>query len=430
MSLRIGTLNARFLPLLPRNARRARVLADRILDSRYDLFVLTEAFSRRARRILVDRLADAYPWNVRSIGGSRGMRQNSGLMLLSRLPFEPLPESSRFRSAHVLASQKGTVPDWPHVWFTEYASCYWSDCLAAKGAGYVRLQIEREPLHVFFTHLQATYAYQGRRRRSLAREIRSLQLGQLADLVREALGGTDDAQRNVILLGDLNVDGVRSASDGGTTSRTDGDEWRTMLEQLGALAPGGLADTWDRYAPASDPGFTHSTWRPLARRDYVLLSACDPALPLSVQQVTLAYDLASAEGRAGDHLSDHFGLKVDLNRPQAGCHPRAAHPLDVTNSPVRIRGEIRHPGGLQWYCLGATGIVDLELGFPEGGDREALEAYRATDISQPLVSMPVSTVDRGGTVKRYDVAGETFIRVGRPKSEISGEYTLAVEPVV
>jgi len=430
MSLRIGTLNARFLPLLPSNARRARVLADRILDSRYDLFVLTEAFSRRARRILVDRLADAYPWNVRSIGGSRGMRQNSGLMLLSRLPFEPLPESSRFRSAHVLASQKGTVPDWPHVWFTEYASCSWSDCLAAKGAGYVRLQIEGEPLHVFFTHLQATYAYQGRRRRSLAREIRSLQLGQLADLVREALGGTDDARRNVILLGDLNVDGVRSASDGGTTSSTDGDEWRTMLERLGELVPGGLADTWDRYAPGSDPGFTHSTRRPLARRDYVLLGDCDPSLPLSVQQVTLAYNLAGTDGRTDDHLSDHFGLTVDLNLPQAGCHPRAAHPIDAAKEPVLIRGEIRHPGGLQWYHLPARGIFELDLGCSEGGERGALAVYRATDISRPLAPAGSGAAGGRGTVKRYEVVGETFIRVGRPKSEISGAYTLAIEPVV
>jgi len=430
MTLRIGTLNARFLPFIPSNARRARMLADRILDGGYDLFVLTEVFSRRARRILVDRLSGEYPWNVQSIGAAHGRRQSSGLMLLSRLPFEALPPSSRFRHPKVRASSTGVTPDWPHVWFTKYPACSWSDCLAAKGAGYVRLRIEGKPVHVFFTHMQATYAYQGRRRHSLAREIRSLQLEQLTDLVREALGGTDNGRRNVILLGDFNVDGARSAPDGGTTPGPGGEEWRTMLERLDALVPGDLADTWDRYAPEPDPGYTHSTRHPVARRDYVLLGDCDPVLPLSVQQVTLAYNLAEADGRTDDHLSDHFGVNVDLNRFQAGCHPKAAHPLDVATDPVRIRGEIRHPGGLQWYRLGARDSFELNLDFSDGGDGEALEVYRATDISRPLAATRSSAAGRRGTVKRYEVVGETFIRVGRPKSEISGAYTLAVERVV
>jgi len=430
MNLRIGTLNARFLPFLPSNARRARLLADRILDSGYDLFVLTEVFSGRTRRILLDRLAAEYPWNVQYVGSSRRLRQDSGLMLLSRLPFEPLPDSSRFRHARIRASATGMDPDWPHVWFTEYANCYWSDCLAVKGAGYVRLRIEGKPLHVFFTHMQATYQYQGRRRRSLARAIRSRQFEQLADLMHEALGGADGARRNAILLGDFNVDGARSTPDGGAASGPDGEEWRTMLERLDELIPGGLADTWDRYAPTTDPGYTHSTRHPLARRDYVLLGDCDPALPLSVQQVTLAYNLAEADGRADDHLSDHFGINVDLNHPQAGCHPRAAHPLDAANNSALIRGEIRHPGGLQWYRLDARGIFELSLGFSAGGEGEALEVYRATDISRPVAATRSSATGRSGTVKRYEVVGETFIRVGRPKSEISGEYTLAVERIV
>jgi len=278
--------------------------------------------------------------------------------------------------------------------------------------------------------MQATYAYQGRRRQSLAREIRSLQLGQLSGLVREALGGTDDARRNVVLLGDLNVDGARSTPDGRTTPGPNGDEWRTMLERLDELIPGNLADSWDRYAPEPDPGYTHSTRHPLARRDYVLLSDCDPALPLSVQQVSLAYNLAEADGRTDDHLSDHFGITVDLNHPQAGCHPRAAHALDAANEPVLIRGEIRHPGGLQWYRLDARGIFELNLDSSEGGERAALEVYRATDISQPLGPIGSSAGGGRGTVKRYEVAGETFIRVGRPKSEVSGGFTLAVERVV
>jgi hypothetical protein len=53
--------------------------------------------------------------------------------------------------------------------------------------------------------------------------------------------------------------------------------------------------------------------------------------------------------------------------------------------------------------------------------------YDAGDISRPL--LPTTT--NGGVdvdSRRYELAGEAFIRVGKPKSDVSGEYSLSVAP--
>ncbi|MBE0595570.1 MAG: endonuclease/exonuclease/phosphatase family protein, partial [Gemmatimonadales bacterium] len=424
-----GTYNARFLPHLPSNARRAEVLADRIRDGGYDLILLTEVFSGRARRILVGKLARDYPWNVQYIGSKRMLREDSGLMLLSRLPFDALPTSSRFHHPRVRASASGTTPDWTHVWFVEYTDCSHSDCLAGKGAGYVRVRPGGTAIKVFFTHMQARYDHHSPRKQARTRDIRRAQLQQLADLVREALGADGDPGEPAIILGDFNVDGARSANGHSPPSGPDGDEWRSMLEHLNGLFRDGVIDVWDRYAPGADPGHTFSTRVPHARRDYVLMSATDPALPLSVHHAALAYNLASSNGQLDHRMSDHLGINVDLNLPQAGCHPMDAHSVAAAGERMTVDGWIRHPGGLQWYRIAARGTFAIELGFSGANPTAALEVYDGGDISRPLG--PVAANGAGVLVhrRRYALAGETFIRVGIPRSGLSGEYSLSVAPV-
>ncbi len=427
MTLRIGTYNARFLPHLLSNARRAEVLAGRIRKGGYDLILLTEVFSGRARRVLVEKLAGEYPWNVQYIGSRRIVREDSGLMLLSRLPFEALPNSRTYNHRRLQASANGTTTDWPHVWFVEYDDCCSSDCLAGKGAGYVRVQFDGQPINVFFTHMQAKYDYHGPRKQARTRDIRHSQLRQLAGLVRQVLDANGNASENAIVLGDFNVDGVRSAKGGSSQPEADGAEWLNMLEQLNGLFPKGIEDVWDRYVPDSDPGHTFSAWDPHARRDYVFLSSIDPALPLSVHHAALAYNLAGSNGEVDRTMSDHLGINVDLNLHQAGCHPRDAYPVGELTEAVTIDGRIRHPGGLQWHRAEARGTFEVELRFPRANPAAALEMYDAGDISRPLLP---TTTNGGAEVdtRRYELAGESFIRVGKPKADVSGEYSLRVAP--
>ena len=420
MTLRIGTFNAQFLPHLPSNTRRAAVLAERIRGAEYDLLVLTEVFSGRARRVLLERLADAYPWNVQYIGSRRIVREDSGLMLLSRLPFEPLPTSPYAAHPRIRASASGHAPDWPHVWFVEYRGCASSDCLAGKGAGYVRLRFADRPLNVFFTHMQAAYDYHGPRRHARTRRIRRAQLHQMADMIRAALTDGRAAEENTVILGDLNVDGVRS----GNGSLAHGEEWKEMLATLHQLFPGGASDVWDRHAPVTDAGHTFPAWQPNARRDYVILSAADQQSPLQVQHVSLDHDLARPEGTA-NHLSDHVGISVDLNLPQSGCHPLDAHAVAGVDS-VEIDGRIDHPGGLQWYAVTTGETTTVDVGLRAAGTGMRPVVYRADDISRPLT--PAAPTDNA--TARYELNGSHFIRVGEPRSTVSGAYSLQVKSVV
>ena len=404
------------------------MLADRIQDGRYDLMVLTEVFSGRARRVLVEQLAHAYPWNVQYIGSNRLLRQDSGLMLLSRLPFDALPDSSEHGHPRIRASATGTTPDWPHVWFVEFDDCCHTDCLAAKGTGYVRVTLEQRPVDVFFTHMQARYDHQGPRRQARTRDIRRSQLQQLAGMVHEALDANREPAAASIILGDLNVDGTRSTAGGGVQGSTDGDEWRCMLEQLDGLFAGGVADAWDCHVPGADPGYTFSTSDPHARRDYVLLSANDPALPLNVQHVALAYNLATSEGRFDHRMSDHLGINVDLNFGQPGCHPRDAHALGPLREGVSVAGRIAHGGGLQWYRLEARGTFEIRLASGATPFDAAVEVYDAQDISRPMKPGCATGADGSERGERYALVGESFIRVGRPKSGVSGGFSLTVRP--
>jgi endonuclease/exonuclease/phosphatase family metal-dependent hydrolase len=426
MTLRVGTFNARFLPHLPSNGRRAEVLSDRIREGRYDLIALTEVFSARARRVLIERLADAYPWNVQYIGSRRIVREDSGLMVLSRLPFDVLPDALAYHHPRIRASASGVAPDWPHVRFVEYDDCSSSDCLAGKGAGYVRVRYAGRPLNVFFTHMQAAYDYHGPRKQARTRQVRSNQLHQLADLVRAALGTEGTATGDTLILGDLNVDGVRSPA-AGTAPVADGSEWTEMLTLLGVLFPHGLTDVWDRHAPLGDLGHTFPAWDPIARRDYVLLSAGDHDPPLAVHHAALDWDLARPHNGTG-HVSDHLGISVDLNPRQEGCHPLDAFPLGTIADRRVIDGYIRHRGGLQWYRLDHGATVDVELRFPGADAGTALEVFCARDISRPLRPEAGNGHDGRPDRRTYALASEALIRVGSTRSSLSGTYSLAVHP--
>jgi endonuclease/exonuclease/phosphatase family metal-dependent hydrolase len=416
MSLRVGTFNARFLPHLPSNTRRAEVLSDRIHEGRYDLIVLTEVFSARARRVLVERLAHAYPWCVRYIGSRWIVREDSGLMVLSRLPFETLPASAEFGHPRIRASGSSATADRQHVWFVEYGDCASSDCLAGKGAGYVRVRYNGRPLNVFFTHMQAAYDYHGSRRQARTRQVRSAQLRQLAGLVRAALGTSRAGAEHTLILGDLNVDGIRSS-----TGPAGGSEWTEMLSLLGSLFPRGLTDVWDRHAPAGDPGHTFPAWDPDARRDYVLLSASDQDPALAVHHVALDRDLAKPYNGTA-HLSDHLGISVDLNLHQPGCHPLDAHRVEWPSNGALLRGAIRHPGGLQWFALNGRGTVDVRLAMDGALPNRLLAVYAAEDISRPLVAVSDGAGDNG--TSRYVLPAESFLRVGKPRSDLSGSFSL------
>ena len=101
-SVRIVTFNTRLLPeflddfcCVEDNAWRAARYADAIKQAKYDIVILNEAFDEDARDVLVEQLKYEYPSYVSKLDYISGLPdvvlEDSGLMLFSRFPFEPLP---------------------------------------------------------------------------------------------------------------------------------------------------------------------------------------------------------------------------------------------------------------------------------------------------------------------------------------------------
>jgi endonuclease/exonuclease/phosphatase family metal-dependent hydrolase len=436
-ALRIGTFNARFLPHLLSNRRRARLLAERIAEYDYDIMVLSEVFSERARRALLGKLSSRYRYIVQYIGSRRRLRDDSGLVLLSKYPFQTLPGSTAYGRGRLQISGCQGSDDGPAVWFVEYADCCCSDCLAGKGAAYVRLGVNDRRLHVFFTHMQARYDFHGPKKQQLTREIRAAQLHQLSTLVREALSREPSVTDDVLLLGDFNVDGVRTgevhtaAEDAGYR---DGEEWFAMLDTLSEHLPNGLVDAWHEHVPLADPGFTYPATQPAARRDYILLSAADRERTLCVQHVAIAHNLTAAADdgvlrteRGTSHLSDHLGINADLNWSSAGCHPRDAHQVSLTSGRATVTGRIEYAGALQWYRLHGNGGFMIGLEGSDCGIGGTVQIYAASDISRPLLPLgsTASSLVRSDP-GCYILNGDCLVRVGEPQSLDVGEYVLTV----
>ncbi len=437
-ALRIGTFNARFLPHLPSNRRRARLLAERIAEYDYDIMALSEVFSATARSALLGRLSPQYRYTVQYIGSRRRLRVDSGLMLLSKYPFQKLPTLAAYGCAELRTSGNQGSDDGPVVWFVRYADCCCFDCFAGKGAAYVRLGVNNRRLHVFLTHMQAKYDFHGPEKQQRTREIRAMQLSQLSNLVRDALSGEAAINDDVVLLGDFNVDGGRTegrhAAAEDVRGSRNSEEWLAMLDTLSKHLPNGLVDAWHEHVPLVDPGFTYPATQPTARRDYILLSVADRERTLCVQHVTLAHNLtvAAKDGTLRgesqrSHLSDHLGINADLNWYSAGCHPRDAHQVGFTSGRAIVAGRIEYAGALQWYRLHGHGRFVIGLEQPDHGLGGTVQVYGAGDISHPLRSMDLDAASLSGSgTECYVLNGDWLIRVGEPQGPDVGEYVLTV----
>jgi len=423
LPLRIGTFNAQFLPYMTSCGARARVLADGITATDYDILVLNEVFSGRARRVLVDRLSPSYPHIVEYLSSHNRLRLDSGLMLLSRLPFEDLADVDEFSSVRIRARSADRTVGSRFVRFDEFADHLGSDGLATKGVAYVRVALGGRPLHLFLTHVQASYLNHSVKRYLRTVNVRASQIEQMAVFLRDVLGERAKSE-NVAILGDFNVH--FSATGAGYPHRgaaLHGDEWEMMFGAFDTVFGGNLEDVWQTYAPAGDLGLTFPSDKPRTRPDYVLLSAADPVQPLCVQQVSLAHTLTASGGFEPSELSDHLGVSVDLNLPMPHCNPAEAQPIVLDGRWVLLDGRIERFGGVQWYRLDGPG--PCQIGFV-GDSRSSglkLSVYSDADVSRPLEPTAATAPVRDG-VMEYELGVTSYLRVGDPRRSVSGNYTL------
>jgi endonuclease/exonuclease/phosphatase family metal-dependent hydrolase len=427
LPLRVATFNTRLLPHLISSRSRARSIAARIAQEGYDLIGLSEVLSRRGKRRLIECLSLHYPHGAWSLGSSHRFRLDSGLVLFSKMPLEDLGDS-RCVGLPENGSEVGCDRSGSNAWFHEYTDRRGSDALATKGCAYVRISIRGHPLHVFLTHVQASYLNHsvGKYLRTVA--VRASQIQQMAEFIEGVLGDGLLRGENVLIMGDFNV----HWSEGGARyqhrgARLHEDEGQMMFRALGSIFPGGLVDVWQRYGPPGDPGLTYPAADPATRPDYILLSAADPDLPLCAQQVAVARSLAW-DGKHGlcepSLLSDHLGVEAELNLSAPECSIRDARALAVDGNGIRLQGVIEHPGGLQWYRLTAPGSYEVRVTGTKGQRAMRVEVY-ADDLSRPLVPQR-SNVANSLTVREYTVADRSYLRMGDPGASAAGVYTLQV----
>ncbi len=223
-------------------ACEARLMAEKIRQSGYDIIVLNEAFHEAYARVIVQKLyPDHFPYIIRSMGSAPTAGVNSGLMLLSRWPFaeiDPNDEACFSTTGRMPGSE---LPIWAigegvstyepgvaypkvnkAIHFEEYEPCNGPDCWAAKGLGHARVLAPGGlVLDVFFTHLQAQDQSFGQYGNQLllgkeysdyqiyggSEPPRRAQLTRINEIVECVMSHRTAPNDIAVLLGDLNMNG-------------------------------------------------------------------------------------------------------------------------------------------------------------------------------------------------------------------------------
>jgi len=363
-------------------------------------------------------LQSHYPYSVRFIEGAGYHFEDSGLMLFSRLPFEPLPSLP----APYLPPPTGVEsyalgvrlpPEISRVAFAKFANGTGWDRFTSKGAGLVRVRSERtgRRYSVVFGHLDE----------GADAEIRQVQLNEVRALIEAALAALPEAERaseHVLLLGGLNIDGdLKKEFETGPGMPPPLLEWRNRFDTPGEFFTDTMKDVWaaqcnprvvdfiylDRGLTATEGGAKSD-----GRTDYIFMN--EPAVPyenrsLAVQHMALAYCLNDdaptgrevAFGTAGpNRLSDHIGVVADINVRTPGCTIADAWrpTLRATTAQETIAGELLHPGSIQWYRFDSEGTYSFALrgeGTPD--DTFSMQVYDSRDVSRPVASDGSRTVE-------------------------------------
>ena len=233
--------------------QRVRFLPGQLLE--YDVIILQETFSDRHRQRLLRELEPSYPYRTRVLGRDGFLKQDGGVVVVSRWPIE-FEDQSLF----------GRI-------------CAGFDCFASKGVVYARINKEGSVYHVFGAHAQ-----DGERHRA----IRERQFGIIKEFITSLCIPVNEP---VIIGGDLNVNLFGDRTDGAYTA---------MRELLDATHPepksgSDYVPTWDGINNSLNEGHTREYL------DYVLYSNAH-LLPQSSFSEVRIFRVD------GQDLSDHYAV--------------------------------------------------------------------------------------------------------------------------
>ncbi len=420
-----------------------------------DVVVINEAWDEGFRKKLADLLLDDYHFQVYSIDAPLPKVEDSGLMLLSKLPFVPLRPECQGGSPVVLTRPPGGTSAVRAVIFDASEG---DDASSSKAVAIARLKLSpTASAYVAFTHLQAA-AGDDSVFQDPAPDVRRKQLATVRSLVKDCGPGAQELTTSpVFFAGDLNVSGRIFLDQGAATAQK---EWRKLFKENGRIeyfARGEDSGTPDRFL--SESGFHHASPRAAGlaeidpfvtqgiafsdsaqtvaapcgdgpncageRFDYVFQG---PYRPFRLQRQRVAWEAnVPTDGGGRCNLSDHQPVVADYYPYFAPNQSvRTAKPLTFAaeDKMKMAGGSLPSARAMLWYRLeGAGGLYGIL-----SSSRARFEVFAQNDLSRPLAPYPGSSGIRVGP--KFDLPKPPyFIRVFLKDGQSPGSFTLQVTRV-
>jgi hypothetical protein len=349
---------------------RAREVARAILDlparEQPQVIVFNEVFSEDGRRWLLRLLKGDYPHFIKKLEHpGLDIEEDSGLMLMSKLPFLSLPSGDDH-------------------WYKPFSKAAGSDARTAKGVGIVRVAGPFDPTTIAFTHLQASYDAANVEHI----DIRADQLAFIRSALLDMAGGDLQDYANGVIVGDLNIKGDPDDTSG---------EWNQVFAGTPGTFGADFFDGWraSMHPPQDntdyDPGYTQRDTPTYLRNRYdyqCTRRGANVDIGLDPQHLWVPFQLAS-------EVTDHWPLLAHLHQASPHCTPSTA--VAVLNLPAanagqtgsqvwKLETDFRDEDMYTWVYIGDAGTYSVWL----SADLEAA-AFRRSDFSHALD--PVDTLN-------------------------------------
>lgn len=312
----------------PHSYDRAKAFLKHIPD--FDVIGLQEVWSPRYQQ--VEAFAKKQGYHV--VGSSQasfksmlGLRVfGGGLMIISKYPIEATRE---------LVFDRGVA----------------SDGFVTKGVLYAKVKIGSSYVHVFNTHMQASYGYEYKEHDPYAL-IRRKQIDQVSSFIAKI--ALDD-DHPIITMGDFNVNAIHHPELGGDS--------REYTEMLSTLACGGLFSVIDlhrEWNEGSHPitnsgrGVTGRASKGGQRLDFVFEMRRNRTRRERIfhEVAHCAVEHFEVQDEVYTHISDHYASHVVLEMP---------HPEVRAEVPAEVKAQTKPRAKTQTKTRGKTGELARKL---------------------------------------------------------------------
>lgn len=233
---------------------RAQLIADTLLQTNYDVIIFSEAFHPKARRLLAKALKPAFPYQTEVANKGFGIKINSGVWIVSKLPIALLGE-------------------------IKFEDCKGFDCLSRKGAILVSIQKNGKTMQILGTHLQsgAGVAYD------------TVRCQQYRQIYQQLLAPNEQEKVVQIVAGDMNT-------------YTTYNKMLSILDAQDGTVSSEQQHTW----ATKDYGNATFTF------DHILLRPNNAQIIAENRQITRFTQPWIWKQKLRQDLSDHYGIALNL----------------------------------------------------------------------------------------------------------------------